>query len=94
MSNIFRYLGCLSALILVFAVEPAYAYLDPGTGALLLQLLLGGIAGAAVLGKLFWAKIKLFFGFRAPPPDDQPQVAEPQQEQHKENIRSHDGDGR
>ena len=41
---------------------PAYAYLDPGTGAVLVQLLLGGVAGALVVGKLYWQRIKAFFG--------------------------------
>jgi hypothetical protein len=41
---------------------PAYAYLDPGTGSMLLQLLLGGVAGALVIGKLYWARIKSIFG--------------------------------
>lgn len=31
-----------------------WAYLDPGTGSMILQLLLGGIAGAAVILKLYW----------------------------------------
>ncbi len=31
---------------------PTYAYLDPGTGSMLLQMLLGGVAGALVVGKL------------------------------------------
>lgn len=47
-----------------FAVTaPAYAYLDPGTGSMLLQLLLGSAAGALVIGKLYWTRIKSFFGF-------------------------------
>jgi len=37
---------------------PAQAYIDPGTGGMLLQLLLGGVAGALVIGKLYWLKIK------------------------------------
>ncbi len=41
---------------------PAYAYLDPGTGSMLLQLLLGGVAGAMVVGKLYWQRITAFFG--------------------------------
>ena len=40
---------------------PAYAYLDPGTGSMLVQLLLGGVAGALVIGKLYWQRIKAFF---------------------------------
>ncbi len=40
---------------------PAHAYLDPGTGSMLLQLLLGGVAGALVVGKLYWHRVKAFF---------------------------------
>jgi hypothetical protein len=34
------------------------AYLDPGAGSMILQALAGGVAGAAVVGKLYWARIK------------------------------------
>ncbi len=42
--------------------SPAYAYLDPGTGSMLVQMLLGGVAGALVVGKLYWHQVKDFFG--------------------------------
>lgn len=48
----------------LFYVTPALAYLDPGSGSLLLQIILGGIAGLAVAGKLFWYRIKRLFGFK------------------------------
>jgi len=48
----------LAGLILPLSVKPAYAYLDPGTGAMVLQLLLGGIAGILLVGKLYFVKIK------------------------------------
>ncbi len=48
--------------------SPAYAYLDPGTGSMLVQMLLGGVAGGLVIGKLYWARIKAFFG-RGPMPN-------------------------
>jgi len=35
---------------LLFFMEPAYAYLDPGTGSILLQGLLAAIAGVMVTG--------------------------------------------
>lgn len=41
--------------------EPAEAYIDAGTGGLLIQLLLAGVAGAVVLTKLYWQKLKGFF---------------------------------
>jgi hypothetical protein len=40
--------------------EPAWAYLDPGTGSMMLQLLLGGVAGALVVGKLYWYRLRGF----------------------------------
>lgn len=38
------------------------AYLDPGTGSLFLQILLGGVAGFFVFMKLFWQRIRGMFG--------------------------------
>ena len=50
-------LAC-AALAWLLSPSPAYAYLDPGTGGMLLQLLLGGAFGALVVGKLYFSKIK------------------------------------
>ena len=50
------------------SAAPAQAYLDPGTGSMILQILLGGLAGVAVVVKLYWTKIKRFF-VRAPAGD-------------------------
>lgn len=44
---------------------PAYAYLDPGTGSMLLQLVLGGVAGAAVAARLYWQRIKSLLGIKS-----------------------------
>ncbi len=38
----------------------AQAYIDPGSGSMLLQILLGGVAGLMMLIKLYWSKIKKF----------------------------------
>ena len=37
------------------------AYLDPCSGSMLVQLLLGGVAGAAVIMKLGWERFKDVF---------------------------------
>jgi hypothetical protein len=37
-----------------------FGYLDPGTGSMLLQLLLGGFAAVGVAAKLYWSRIKSF----------------------------------
>lgn len=55
---------------------PAYAYLDPGTGSMMLQIILGGIAGLLVAGKLFWHRILVFLRIRKPQDLDQDDVEE------------------
>ncbi len=49
----------------VFAASPAYAYIDPGTGGVLVQLLTGGVAGLLVLAKLYGEKIRATFRLSA-----------------------------
>ena len=39
----------------------AHAYLDPGTGSYILQMIIAGILGAAFAIKMFWIRIKGFF---------------------------------
>lgn len=39
---------------LLVSTIPAYAYLDPGSGSMLLQVLLGGVAALAVILKFYW----------------------------------------
>jgi hypothetical protein len=52
-------------LVLVCA-PPAHAYLDPGSGGMMVQLLLGGFAGAAVLIRLYWRQLLTRIGLRKP----------------------------
>ena len=56
----------LKFLFLIFGLisytSPAYAYLDPGTGSMLLQGLIGGIAAAIAFLSIYWQKVKAFFG--------------------------------
>lgn len=47
-------------------MDPVLAYLDPGTGSVILQALLGGIAGVALTLKLFGRRILSFFRRRPP----------------------------
>ncbi len=37
-----------------------FAYLDPGSGSMLLQALAGGAAAVAVMGKLYWQRLTKF----------------------------------
>jgi hypothetical protein len=52
----------LTLILLVLISEPACAYLDPGTGSMLLQVILGGVAAVGVALKLFWHKIRIAVG--------------------------------
>ena len=59
------------ALILITALPvTAFAYLDPGTGSMLMQVILGGIAAVAVALKLFWYRIIAFLGFKKKAPTE------------------------
>lgn len=51
----------LAGLIFLLSTRNAYAYLDPGTGSMLLQGLIGGIAGGLFAARLYWGKLKGFF---------------------------------
>ena len=53
--------GFLVALLYLAFPSSAYAYLDPGTGSYIFQLLLAGIVGLLFLVKVHWQRIKLFF---------------------------------
>jgi len=51
-----------------------FAYLDAGSGSMIIQIIVGGFAAAAVSLKLFWKRILQFLHIR---PKDEEQVAEP-----------------
>ena len=38
-----------------------FAYLDPGTGSYILQLIIGALIGGLFAVKLFWNQIRAFF---------------------------------
>ena len=72
MSRSFFPVAVLSLLLL--AEAPTQAYLDPGSGSMLLQVLLGGFAAVGVIGKLSWNRVTSFFRGKDTPdrPSDRP----------------------
>ena len=52
----------IAAFLLLVVFTDVYAYLDPGTGSMLLQVILGGIAAVGVAIKLYWHKLRAAFG--------------------------------
>ena len=44
------------------SLQTTLAYLDAGSGSMILQLLVGGFAAAGVAMKMYWKRIKDIFG--------------------------------
>ena len=62
MEKIARYttLVLMVAAGLIVLSKPAYAYLDPGTGSYIIQVLIATLAGGTYLIFTSWSKIKTF----------------------------------
>jgi len=56
-------------VVLVFVIGAvilplnAYAYIDPGSGSLILQIVFGLLVGFVVAGKMFWRRFLDFFSW-------------------------------
>ena len=44
-----------------FSVSNAFAYIDPGSGSMIVQMLIGTLVGAGIAVKLYWQKIRMKF---------------------------------
>ncbi len=73
MSNLY---GALLNLAESNGVSHPLAYLDPGTGSYIIQLLIAGVLGAAFLLRGYWKTVKDFFvklfSKKQTPPEDTP----------------------
>ncbi len=56
--------------VLLSGVNDRLAYLDPGSGSFLLQLLIAVLLGAGIALKASWGKIKGLFGGKAAKDED------------------------
>ena len=59
--------GTFFALALALTPTTAYAYLDPGTGSFILQMLIASFLGAVLYVRLAWDRTRLFFTRRFSP---------------------------
>jgi hypothetical protein len=50
----------LAVVALVAVSKPAFAYLDPGTGSYILQMVLAGVLGGLVAIGVFWRRVWAF----------------------------------
>lgn len=54
----------ISFISLFLTISSAHAYLDPGTGSIILQGIIGALAAIAVALKLYWHKFLKILGIR------------------------------
>jgi len=62
-SNIFKLRSPLLLLLLLclLPIQNAHAYLDPGTGSYIIQILIGVALGAGYVLKVYWNRVIGFF---------------------------------
>ena len=68
--SLFWAAGWVVLVLMLVGIMPtgiAQAYLDPGSGSLLIQIIIAGILGLLVAIKLYWSRIVAFFTGRTPP---------------------------
>jgi hypothetical protein len=53
-------------LLVIIIPHPVSAYLDPGFGSMVWQLIVAGMFGIAFALKIYWLKIRNFFGRSKP----------------------------
>jgi len=62
--NYVKLLMTLLALFILFSViypREVHAYIDPGTGSMMVQVLIGVLVGVLFALKMSWKRIKTFF---------------------------------
>jgi|ETNmetMinimDraft_26_1059896.scaffolds.fasta_scaffold226523_1 hypothetical protein len=50
-------------ILFIFAIAPikAYAYLDPGSGSYIVQIIVASLVGGLLTMKVFFTRLKMFF---------------------------------
>ncbi len=48
-------------ILTLFISNNAQAYIDPGSGSIIIQAILGAIAAVGTTASIYWSKIKKFF---------------------------------
>jgi len=61
MTKVFSYTAVCVILLLIGFPTRAEAYLDPGSGSIVLQVAIGGILAAMATTRLYWKRLKSLF---------------------------------
>jgi len=54
----------INFIYLLLTISSAHAYLDPGTGSIILQGLIAALAAGAVFVKIYWYKLLTLLGIK------------------------------
>ena len=70
-----KYADVMLVAICIMSVQlmnpsSAYAYIDPGAGSIILQVILGGVGALAIILKIFWERIVSIFSFNKDTSDE------------------------
>ena len=63
MKSFIVYIVFCGVFVMIFT-GPAHAYMDPGTGSMIIQGLIAAVAAAGVTARLYWNRISAFFASR------------------------------
>ena len=60
MSELYKFQILSIVLLALFGIhiQSAYAYIDPGTGSMVIQVLIGTLVGLGIAIKVYWYKLK------------------------------------
>ena len=64
----------IMGIILLFHelfISSAYAYIDPGSGSVIFQMLIGTLVGLGIALKIYWEKLKMKFSTLSRKSDDE-----------------------
>ncbi len=78
-NHVSRWALVVGAACLFMFTQPAWAYLDPGTGSMIISAIVGLFATVGLALKTYWYKIKAFFrkdSVKVPAGDEAPVDAE------------------
>ena len=57
--NLLLIIFSFSHMGLYFIIPQAWAYIDPGTGSVVIQVLIGALVGVGITIKVYWVRIKM-----------------------------------